>query len=32
MCDQNLTHSLDTLKSLSINIVAQVVIRDACDT
>ena len=32
MCDRNLTHSLDTLKSLSINIVAQVVIRDACDT
>ena len=32
MCDQNLTHSLDTLKSLSINIVAQVVIRDACGT
>ena len=31
-CDQYLTHALDTLKSLSIKIVAQVVICEACCT
>ena len=31
-CDQDLTHSLDTLKSLSIKSVPQVVIRDAYGT
>ena len=32
MCDQDLTHSLDTLKSFSVKSVPQVVIWDACDT
>ena len=32
MCDQDLTHSLDTLKGLSRNIVLEVVIRDKCGT
>ena len=31
-CDQDLTRSLDTLKGLSLTIVAQVVIRDSCGT
>ena len=31
-CDQDLTHSLDTLKSLSLKIVPQIVIRDTCGT
>ena len=31
-CDHDLTHNLDTLKSLSVKIAAQVVIRDACGT
>ena len=31
-CDQDLTYSLGTLKSLPIKIVPQVVIRDACGT
>ena len=31
-CDRDLTHSLDTLKCLSVNVVPQVVIRDACST
>ena len=32
VCDQDLAHSLDTLKCLPVNIVLQVVIRDACGT
>ena len=31
-CDQDLTHSLDTLKSFSVKIVPQVVTRDAHGT
>ena len=31
-CDQNLTHSLDTPKNISVKIVPQVVIRDAFGT
>ena len=31
-CDQDLTYSLDTLNSLSVKSVSQVVIRDACGT
>ena len=31
-CDQGLTHSLDTLKSFSVKIVPEVVVRDACGT
>ena len=31
-CDQDLTHSLYTLKCFSVNIVPQVVIRDTCST
>ena len=31
-CDHDLTHNLDKLKSLSVKIAAQVVIRDACGT
>ena len=31
-CDQNLTHSLDTPKIISIKIVPEVVTRDACGT
>ena len=30
--DQDLTHSLDTLKSISVKTVPQVVIRDPCGT
>ena len=32
VCDEDLTHSLDTLSSLFVKIVSQVVIRDACGT
>ena len=32
MCDQDLSHSLDILKYLSVNIVPQVVIHNACGT
>ena len=32
MCDQDLTHSLDTLKCIFVNIVSKAVIRDACGT
>ena len=31
-CDQDLTHSLDTPKHISVKIVPEVVIRDACGT
>ena len=31
-CDQDLTHSLDTVKNISAKIVPQVVIPDACGT
>ena len=31
-CDQDLTNSLDTLKSISVKIVPQVVIRDVYGT
>ena len=31
-CDQDLTHFLDTPKHISVKIVPQVVIRDACGT
>ena len=30
MCDQDLIHSLDTLKSLSVKVDSEIVIRDAC--
>ena len=32
MTDQDLTHSLDTLKHISVKIAHQGVIRDACGT
>ena len=32
MCNHDLTHFLNTLRSLSVQIVAKVVIRDSCDT
>ena len=32
LCNQDLTHSFDKLKSLSVKSVPQVVIRDACGT
>ena len=31
-CDQDLTHSLDTRKYISVIIVPEVAIRDTCDT
>ena len=31
-CDQDLTHSIDTLKLRSVRIFPEVVIRDPCDT
>ena len=32
ICDQDLTHSIDTLKLRSVRIFPEVVIRDPCDT
>ena len=31
-CEQDLTHSYDTPKNISVKIVSEVVIRDACGT